>query len=147
MTNSAEKLVKQTIKVLAKTQDLDYEELKVDAKKLIKIARNYDETLLGLMEELLDLGNIGSPEEINEFSKEFELRYTRTLRYLTKPEEYPAICRSAIRQLPDGREYITIGTHANWHSNGQLAWKMEFDENGFQLNFEAFREDGSRIVH
>jgi hypothetical protein len=70
MTNSAEKLVKQTIKLLAKTQELDYEELKVDAKKLIKIARNYDETLLGLMEELLDLGNIGSPEEINEFSIE-----------------------------------------------------------------------------
>jgi hypothetical protein len=70
MTNSAEKLVKQTIKLLAKTQELDYEELKVDAKKLIKIARNYDETLLGLMEELLDLGNIGSPEEISEFSIE-----------------------------------------------------------------------------
>ena len=42
MATSAEKLVKQTIKLLSKTQDLDYEELKVDAKKIIKAARNFD---------------------------------------------------------------------------------------------------------
>ena len=70
MSTSAEKLVKQTIKLLAKTQELDYEELKVDAKKIIKMARNFDESLLGMMEELLDLGNIGSPDELNDFSFE-----------------------------------------------------------------------------
>ena len=67
MSTSAEKLVKQTIKLLAKNLELDYEELKLDAKKVVKMARNFDESLLGLMEELLDLGNIGSPEELEEF--------------------------------------------------------------------------------
>ena len=68
MSTSAEKLVKQTIKLLAKTLELDYDELKIDAKKVVKMARNFDESLLGLMEELLDLGNIGSQEELEEFS-------------------------------------------------------------------------------
>ena len=36
MTASAEKLVKQTIKLLAKIHSLDYDELKHDAKKLVK---------------------------------------------------------------------------------------------------------------
>ena len=70
MATSAEKLVKQTIKLLSKTQDLDYEELKVDAKKIIKAARNFDETLLGMMEEMMDLGNIGTPEELEEFNEQ-----------------------------------------------------------------------------
>jgi len=70
MSTSAEKLVKQTIKLLSKTQDLDYEELKMDAKKLVKAARNYDEQLLGMMEEIMDLGNVGSQEELGEFNIE-----------------------------------------------------------------------------
>ena len=67
MSTSAEKLVKQTIKLLAKNLELDYDDLKMEAKKVVKMARNFDESLLGLMEELLDLGNIGSPEELEEF--------------------------------------------------------------------------------
>ena len=77
MTNSAEKLVKQTIKLLSKTQDLDYEELKVDAKKIIKLARNFDETLLGMMEEIMDLGNVGSEEELEDFNPEVLKIYCR----------------------------------------------------------------------
>ena len=68
MDTSAEKLVKQTIKLLAKTQDLDYEELKMDAKKVIRMARNYDEFVLGSMEEIMDLGNVASQEELADFS-------------------------------------------------------------------------------
>ena len=70
MANSAEKLVKQTIKLISKTQHIDYEELKVDAKKLIRAARNFDENLLGMMEEIMDLGNVGSEEELEEFNPE-----------------------------------------------------------------------------
>jgi hypothetical protein len=77
MSNSAEKLVKQTIKLLSKTQDLDYEELKVDAKKIIKLARNFDETLLGMMEEIMDLGNVGSEEELEDFNPEVLKIYCR----------------------------------------------------------------------
>ena len=77
MTNSAEKLVKQTIKLLSKTQELDYEELKMDAKKIIRIARNFDETLLGMMEEIMDLGNVGSEDELVEFNTEVLKIYCR----------------------------------------------------------------------
>ena len=65
---SVEKLVKQTIKLISKNYDLDYENLKISSKKVIKLARNYDAVLLGMMEELLDLGNVGSIEELSEFN-------------------------------------------------------------------------------
>ena len=77
MANSAEKLVKQTIKLLSKTQELDYEELKSDAKKLIKAARTFDENLLGMMEEIMDLGNVGSQEELDDFNIEVLKIYLR----------------------------------------------------------------------
>jgi len=67
MSSSAEKLVKYTIKLISKSYDLDYEEVKTISKKVIKSARNYDDQLLGMMEEMLDLGNIGSEEELEEF--------------------------------------------------------------------------------
>ena len=77
MSTSAEKLVKQTIKLISKTQDLDYEELKIDAKKLIKAARVYDETLLGMMEEMMDISNVSSPEELEDFNVEVLKIYCR----------------------------------------------------------------------
>jgi len=77
MSTSAEKLVKQTIKLISKTQDLEYEELKIDAKKLIKAARVYDETLLGMMEEMMDISNVSSPEELEDFNVEVIKIYCR----------------------------------------------------------------------
>ena len=77
METSAEKLVKQTVKLIAKKFDLDYDELKVSSKKVIKIARNYDAVLLGMMEEILDLGNVGSVEELSEFNIEVLKIYCR----------------------------------------------------------------------
>jgi hypothetical protein len=70
MDTSAEKLVKQTIKLVAKVHDLDSEELKMDTKKIIRMARNYDEMILGTMEEIIDIGNVASQEELAEFSIE-----------------------------------------------------------------------------
>jgi len=64
MNNNYEKLVKTTIKYIAKLNNLDYEKLKVDAKKIIKLAKNYDEQLLGMMEELLDINNVSCEEEL-----------------------------------------------------------------------------------
>jgi hypothetical protein len=77
MSNSAEKLVKQTIKLLSKTQELDYEELKMDAKKLIRAARNFDESILGMMESIMDLGNVGAEEELEDFDPEVLKIYCR----------------------------------------------------------------------
>lgn len=64
MNNNYEKLVKSALKLVAKSNDLDYDKLKSDAKKIIKLAKNYDEQLLGMMEELLDLPNVSCPEEL-----------------------------------------------------------------------------------
>jgi hypothetical protein len=67
MSNSAEKLVKYTVKFMSKTYDINYEEAKVQCKKVIKMSKKFDEQLLGMMEELLDLSNVGSIEELAEF--------------------------------------------------------------------------------
>ena len=77
MSTSAEKLVKQAIKTIAKTQELEYEELKVDAKKIIKSARNYDEYIMGMMEEIMDLSSVSSPEELEDFNIEVLRIYCR----------------------------------------------------------------------
>jgi len=67
MNNNYEKLVKSALKLVSKVNGLDYEKLKVDAKKVIKLAKNYDEQLLGMMEELLDLSNVSCEEELVDF--------------------------------------------------------------------------------
>ena len=70
MSNSSEKLVKYTIKLICKSYELDYDEVKHLTKKVLKTAKKSDEQLLGMMEELLDLGNVGSEEELDEFDTE-----------------------------------------------------------------------------
>jgi hypothetical protein len=74
---SAEKLVKYTVKYIAKTQDIDYNELKLQSKKVIKMAREFDQQLIGLMEDLLDLANSGSIEELYEYDIEVLKMYCR----------------------------------------------------------------------
>ena len=69
-STTSEKLVKYTIKAISKKYNLEYEELKVTLKKVIKTARNYDESILGIMEEIMDLGNVGSVEELEDFNIE-----------------------------------------------------------------------------
>ena len=69
-STTCEKLVKYTIKSISKKYNLDYDELKETLRKVVKTARNYDETLLGMMEEMMDLGNVGSPEELDDFNIE-----------------------------------------------------------------------------
>jgi len=71
MSNTnCEKLVKYTIKSVSKKYGIDYDELKTVLKKVVKIAKNYDETILGMMEEIMDIGNIGSIEELDDFNIE-----------------------------------------------------------------------------
>jgi hypothetical protein len=74
---SAEKLVKSCIKQISKVQELDYDEVKDDCKKIVKMAKKFDEQLLGLMEDLLDLSNVGSPEELEDFDIEVLKMYCR----------------------------------------------------------------------
>lgn len=65
---NCEKLVKYTIKAISKKYGIDYEELKAVLKKVVKTAKNYDDSILGMMEEIMDLGNVGSIEELEDFS-------------------------------------------------------------------------------
>ena len=68
--SGAEKLVKQTLKLISKKYELDYSELKAKSKKILKMAKNFDEELLGMMEELLDLSNVSSETELVDFNIE-----------------------------------------------------------------------------
>ena len=77
MSHSSEKLVKYTVKTISKKYNIDYEELKQVTKKIIKTARNADETLLGMMEELLDMGSCASEEELVDFNIEVLKIYCR----------------------------------------------------------------------
>ncbi len=67
METSVEQIVKLTIKTIAKKQELDYSELKSDCKKITKMAKKVDEQLMGIIEELMDIGNVGSEDELGEF--------------------------------------------------------------------------------
>ncbi len=74
---NCEKLVKYTLKSISKKYGIDYEELKSVLKKVVKLARNYDESILGMMEEIMDLGNVGAIEELDDFSIEVLRVYCR----------------------------------------------------------------------
>jgi len=68
---SSEKYVKQALKVIAKLNDVDYEQLKRATKKVLKAAKESDERQLGLMEELLDMtNNVSCEEDLDEFDIE-----------------------------------------------------------------------------
>lgn len=43
---------------------------------------------------------------------------------------------------------IRVGEAAKYFKNGQLAWKLNYDEKGNVIKgtFESFREDGSAII-
>jgi hypothetical protein len=77
MGMSAEKLVKHTIKLISKTNQLDYDELKESTRKVLKLARKFDDQLLGMMEDLMDIGNIGSEEELEDYDPEVLKMYCR----------------------------------------------------------------------
>jgi hypothetical protein len=74
---SCEKLVKYTMKAVAKKFSIDYEEIKSTLKKVIKTAREYDESILGMIEQIMEIGNIERPEDLEEFDIEALKMYAR----------------------------------------------------------------------
>ncbi|MCX2733975.1 hypothetical protein OOZ19_27345 [Saccharopolyspora sp. NFXS83] len=40
------------------------------------------------------------------------------------------------------RNGMPIGTHREWHPNGQVATEAEFDDHGSQVGFRAWDENG-----
>jgi hypothetical protein len=67
MAVNCEKIVKIVLKNLSKIMDVDYEKIKAASKKGLKMAKTYDEELLGIMEALMDLPNVESEEELADF--------------------------------------------------------------------------------
>ena len=74
---SCEKLVKYTMKAVAKKFSIDYEEIKSTLKKVIKTAREYDESILGMIEQIMEIGNIERPEDLEEFDIDALKMYAR----------------------------------------------------------------------
>ena len=70
MSSNSEKLVKKSIKLIAEKTGFDYNELKVLCKKVIRDAKNNDESILGMMEELLDLSMVSTEQELVDFDIE-----------------------------------------------------------------------------
>lgn len=70
MAANSEKLIKKAIKLISESTEIEYEELKIVCKKVLRAAKNYDQQMLGTMEELLDLGDISSEEELADFDIE-----------------------------------------------------------------------------
>jgi len=64
---NSEKIVKLAIKSIAKATDMEYEELKSVSKKVLKMAKTYDSELMGRIEEILELQDVTSEEEMLEF--------------------------------------------------------------------------------
>ncbi|GAB2686974.1 hypothetical protein GCM10027271_57250 [Saccharopolyspora gloriosae] len=50
-----------------------------------------------------------------------------------------------LRKEGQMRNGIPIGTHREWHPNGQIATESDFDDHGSQVDFRAWDENGIQI--
>ena len=81
-----------------------------------------------------------------EFHKNGKLAYIETIQILSKEEEH--LFNNATRH-PDGFEWIRIGKQAKYYDNGQLAWILNYDNNGVVIKEKnrSYRKDGTIIVY
>ena len=59
--------LKKTLKLISKEYEIPYEELKGSARKYLKTAKTYDESLYQRIEELIELNDISDVAELNEY--------------------------------------------------------------------------------
>ena len=59
--------LKKTLKLISKEYEIPYEELKGTARKYLKTAKTYDESLYQRIEELIELNDISDVVELNEY--------------------------------------------------------------------------------
>ena len=59
--------LKKTLKLISKEYEIPYEELKGTARKYLKTAKTYDESLYQRIEELIELNDISDVAELNEY--------------------------------------------------------------------------------
>jgi len=84
-------------------------------------------------------------KENKEFHKNGTLAYIETIAILN-PLFVQTYERRIVKQ--DGSEFIRIGLHAKYFDNGQLAWKLEYNDLGnlIKNNNPQYRKDGSTII-
>ena len=62
----AEVILKKTLKHLSSTFKISYNDIKMASRKYLKVARNQDENFYSTVEQLLDLTEVSSEEELGE---------------------------------------------------------------------------------
>lgn len=81
----------------------------------------------------------------NEYHPNGTLAYTETRVVVAEIKQETNLC--AIRTAPDGTMSMRVGRHAKMFDNGQLAWEINYDDNGHAIlpYSKAYRKDGTVI--
>lgn len=82
----------------------------------------------------------------NEFHKNGQLAYTETIAVLAASS---AGLYQNRRKHPNGFDWIRIGRTAKYFDNGQLAWELNYNNNGEVIKDgkPSFTKDGTIIIY
>lgn len=85
-------------------------------------------------------------KEKKEYHDNGQLAYEETIGMIERGKEYLYPSR---RQLKNGPALIRVGRVAKYYNNSQIAWLLNYDENGqiIKENNPAYRKDGSVIMY
>ena len=72
-----EAILKKTLKLISNEFELKYEDLKNCSKKYLKNAKSYDKNLYSNINELIELNDISSIEELDEYDIEILKMYCK----------------------------------------------------------------------
>ena len=72
-----ESMLKKTLKLISNDFELKYEDLKNCNKKYLKAAKSYDKNLYSNINELIELNDISSTEELDEYDIEILKMYCK----------------------------------------------------------------------
>ena len=86
--------------------------------------------------------------EVKEYRKDGSLMYETTYGVVDPNTQNQHEAR-AITITPEGELLVRVGTTTAYHKNGQVRWRMTYDEKGSLKpdTYEAFREDGTRVIY
>ena len=81
-----------------------------------------------------------------EFHENGQLKYTENIAVL--PDSKASLYARRLKS-PDGYYWIRVGKQAKYFNNGQLAWVLNYDNNGnvIKENNPSYRKDGTIIQY
>lgn len=74
---SVQHIFKHAIKTISKEYEIPYENLKVSLKKHIKMIKNFDENVLNMIEEVIELDEVTSIDELKQYNPDVLKLYCR----------------------------------------------------------------------